>query len=260
MTDRSVLYTARNHIGVITINRPENRNSMDAETLNDFSEILEKIKDNRALRCLIITGSGTTFCGGADLKSSVVGDGSELTPDVLMEFYRPFMAVGSLEMPVIAAMNGHAVGGGFGLALHCDIRIAGRDIKMGANFSRLGIHAGMAVTYLLPRLVGTARACELLFTGKLITGSQALDMGLVNQATDQAQVMPRAMAMAEEIAKSAPAAVRMMKQSLYRELDWDPVRAAGLEALHQARTFAMDDAAEGIAALLEKRDPMFTGK
>ncbi|MCF6246017.1 MAG: enoyl-CoA hydratase-related protein [Desulfobacula sp.] len=118
----------------------------------------------------------------------------------------------------------------------------------------------MAVSYILPRLVGVARANELLFTGKTITGQAAARMGLINDAVNEDRVMDIALDLAREIAKSAPAAVQMMKQSIYRELDWQPVRAAEIEALHQARTFGMEDSKEGIAALLEKRAPNFKGK
>lgn len=184
MKDPAVLYHKDDTIGILTFNRPDNRNSMNQETLTEFTICINKIKKDKTLRCLIITGSGTTFCGGADLKNSIVGDGSVLSPDMLMDFYRPFLEIGQLKMPVIAAINGHAIGGGFGLSLLCDIRIAYRKARLGANFTRLGIHSGMAVSYILPRLVGVARACELLFTGKIITGETAALMGLVNDVVD----------------------------------------------------------------------------
>ena len=260
MQDRSILYHKEGTVGTLTFNRPDNRNSMDAETLEDFKTCVGKIERDPSLRCLIITGSGNTFCGGADLKNSIVADGSVLSPDVLMEFYRPFLTVGLLKIPVIAAINGHAIGGGFGLALLCDIRIVNSRAKLGANFARLGIHSGMAVSYILPRLAGISRACELLFTGKIFSGEQAVEMGLASEALHENEVLDKAVAIAREIAQSAPAAVQMMKQSVYSQLDWNPVRAACHESEYQARTFAMDDSKEGIAALLEKRQPEFTGK
>ncbi len=259
MKEKSILYDKKNTVGILQFNRPENRNSMDNETLADFESCIDEIKQDKNLRCLIITGSGTTFCGGADLTNSIIGDGSVLSPDVLMDFYRPFLEVGMLKIPVIAAINGHAIGGGFGLALLSDIRIANNKAKLGANFARLGIHSGMAVSYILPRLVGVARANELLFTGKIITGQTAAQTGLVNDAVNEDRVMDISLNLAREIAKSAPAAVQMMKQSIYRELDWQPVRAAEREALNQALSFGMDDSKEGIAALLEKRNPEFRG-
>jgi len=161
---------------------------------------------------------------------------------------------------VIGALNGHAIGGGFGLALVCDIRIANRDAKYGANFTKLGLHPGMATTYFLPRLVGVPRAAELLFTGRLVSGEEAAQLGLANYAVAEDQVLPRAQDLARDIASSAPIAVRWTKRSLYQNADWDPVPAAYAEAHAQSRTLETDDSKEGVKALLEKRAPMFRGR
>jgi enoyl-CoA hydratase/carnithine racemase len=165
-----------------------------------------------------------------------------------------------LEVPAIAAMNGHAVGGGFGLALACDLRFAAREGRYGANFARLGIHPGLAVSYLLPRLVGVARAADLLFTGRLIDGDEATAMGLVNEALPGDRVLARALAVAGQIAANAPIAVRMTKRSLYEALDWRPREAAFREAFAQAVTLDTEDAREGVDALLGKREPSFRGR
>lgn len=260
MENPAVLYDTQGGIGRLTLNRPENRNSMDAELLPAFREALARAQADRELRCLVITGTGKSFCAGADFKSALVDTEGRLPHEIFASLYEPFLAVGDVPVPTVAAMNGHAIGGGFGLALMCDLRVARRDARYGANFARLGIHPGMATTYLLPRLVGLPRACELLFSGRLFDGDEALSMGLVNDTVAEAEVLPRAMALAEEIAASAPAAVRMMKDTIYRHLDWDPRRAARYEAHCQSRTFEMDDAREGIAALLEKRKPDFKGR
>ncbi len=260
MTDTPVKYVKTDKIGLISFNRPDSLNTLNREIFPAFREILCRIRADKDLRCLIITGSGTTFCGGADLKSGFEKNHGEFLSKALMEFYRPFLEIGSLKVPVIAAINGHAIGGGFGITLLCDIRVANRRAKMGANFARLGLHSGMAVSYILPRLVGLARANELLFTGRIITGEEAVAMGLVNYAVNREEVLAKAMALAEEIAQSAPAAVQMMKRSVYEGLDWNPVRAAAMEAQNQARTFEMDDSKEGISAVLEKRTPNFTGQ
>jgi len=161
---------------------------------------------------------------------------------------------------VIGALQGHAIGGGFGLALVCDIRVANRDARFGANFTKLGIHPGMATTYILPRLVGLPRAAELLFAGRIVTGAEAAELGMVNHAVAEADVMPRALELAREIAGCAPIAVRWTKRSLYRNYGWDPVSAAEGEAHAQSRTFETEDSKEGVAALLEKRAPVFKGR
>ncbi|MCM2284169.1 MAG: enoyl-CoA hydratase/isomerase family protein [Desulfobacula sp.] len=260
MTDTLVTYTQKDKIGLISFNRPDKLNTLNREIIPSFREIIGRIRSDKELRCLIITGSGTTFCGGADLKSGFEKNHGEFLSEALMEFYRPYLEIGSIKVPVIAAINGHAIGGGFGITLLCDIRVADRKAKMGANFTRLGLHSGMAISYILPRLVGLARANELLFTGRLITGEEAAALGLVNYAVDKEAVMDKALALAKEIAQSAPAAVQMMKRSVYEGLDWNPVRAAAMEAQNQARTFEMEDAKEGISAVLEKRTPNFTGR
>ena len=175
-----VVYEVDGAIGVIRLNRPENRNSMDKETLPAFQEALARVEADADLRCLVITGSGSSFCGGADFKSGVLDADQEPLNERLMAVYQPFLDVGKIRIPVIGALNGHAVGGGLGLALMCDIRVACATAKYGANFARLGLHSGMAITYILPRLVGLARANELLFTGRIFTGEEALAMGLAN--------------------------------------------------------------------------------
>jgi enoyl-CoA hydratase/carnithine racemase len=233
---------------------------MTQEMGGAFQKILDQVKADRQLRCLIITGSGTTFCGGADLKSGFEKNRGPLLNEFLMDFYSPFLDIGTVKIPVIAAMSGHAIGGGLGIALMCDIRVANRKAKLGANFVRLGLHSGMAISYILPRLVGLPKANELLLTGRLITGETAAAMGLVNYAVAKDAVMETSMALADEISQSAPVAVRMLKRSIYRGLDWDPVKAAEMDVLNQARTFEMADSKEGIKALLEKRKPNFQGQ
>ena len=258
MKSPAVLYEKKDYIGLLTLNRPDNRNHMDTELLPLFELTLEKVTNDRDLRCLVITGSGKSFCAGADFNSSLNGMDNLLPHEIFMKMYEPFLAVGKLPMPTIAAMNGHAIGGGFGLALQCDMRIAKNNAKYGANFARLGLHPGMAISHILPRLAGVSKACELLFTGRLFTGREALAMGIVNYSEDN--VLEKAMELAVEIAAGTPKAVRMMKDTIYRSLSWDVEGAAQYEALCQSRTFEMDDAREGIAALLEKRPPVFKGK
>ena len=165
-----------------------------------------------------------------------------------------------VEVPTLAAMNGHAIGGGLGLALVCDLRVANREARYGANFARLGFHSGMAISYLLPRIVGVPAAADLLFSGRIVSGAEAAALGLVHEAVPAAEVAAAARRRAEAVAACAPLAVRLMKQSLYRGLAWDPRSAARAEAFAQAATLATEDAREGIRALLEKREPRFEGR
>lgn len=255
-----VILEKENHVARIILNRPENRNSMDGEVMPAFLEAVGRVKSDPDVRCLIVTGTGKSFCAGADFKNAPGGDEHLLPHERLMAVYEPFLNVGDIRVPTIAAMNGHAIGGGFGLALICDIRIAERRSKYGANFVRLGLHSGMAVSYMLPRLIGLPRAGELLYTGRLIDGEAAERIGLANYVADGEEVRTKAAAIAEEIAAAAPAAVRMIKQSVYRGMQWEPRRAAESESHRQSRSLETEDAGEGISALLEKRQPDFKGK
>ncbi|MCP4752768.1 MAG: enoyl-CoA hydratase/isomerase family protein [Proteobacteria bacterium] len=260
MSEAPVLFEIKDGIAQIMINRPENRNSMDGETMPAFLDAIGQVKENGDIRCLIVTGSGKSFCAGADFKSGSVMAGDNLPHENLLNVYGPFLKIQEIKVPTIAAMNGHAIGGGFGLALICDIRVASRVSKYGANFARLGIHTGMAISYMLPRIVGMPTANELLFTGRLIDGEKALEIGLTNYAVDPEAVLDKSWELAREIASCAPAAVRMIKRSVHRGLGWDPAGAAEIEAHCQSRTFEMEDSKEGIAAMLEKREPVFKGR
>jgi enoyl-CoA hydratase len=274
MAEAPVLYEVEGGIATITLNRPENRNSMTPDLMAAFRACVARGAADRSLRAVVLHGRGPSFCAGADFRSAspvsaptgtsgtgASGDEPPL-PDYerLFRTYEPFLEVFDLPVPTIAALNGHAVGGGFGLALVCDLRIANREARYGANFARLGFHSGMAISYLLPRIVGVPLAADLLFTGRLVTGTEAAAMGLVHEATAPEDVLPAAQARARAIAACAPEAVRLMKRSLYQGAGWDPRPAARAEAFAQAATMRGEDAREGIRALLEKREPRFSGR
>ena len=260
MSEPAVLYEVSDRVGEITLNRPENRNSMTNDVLEGLREAVAAAKADTDLRCVIVTGRGKSFCAGADFKSQVQRDQGQLPNERSFAMYSPFLSLLELEVPVVGALNGHAVGGGLGLAVVCDIRIANRDAKYGANFVRLGLHPGMATTYILPRLVGLPRALELLLTGRIVEGTEAERIGLVNYAVPAEEVLPKSREIAREIATAAPIAVRMCKRSIYENVDWDPVRAARGEAHAQSRTLETEDSQEGIRALLEKRAAEFRGR
>jgi len=260
MSDLPVLVDIKGKVLQITLNRPDNRNMMNHEVLPAFREAITQARDNKSLRCLIITGSGNSFCSGADFRSDIHGDEPCLPHESILNFYQPFLSILKIEVPVIAAMNGHAIGGGLGLALVSDIRIANKNSKYGANFVRLGLHSGMAISYMLPRIVGLPIANELLYTGRLFNGDKALEIGLANYSLEGVEVIEKAWELAREIEANAPVAVKMIKRSIYRGFDWNPINAAEMEAHCQSRTSEMEDAKEGIAALLEKRKPEFQGR
>lgn len=255
----AVRYERHGLVGEIVLDRPDNRNSMTPELLGAFAEASASARADREARCVIVRGEGSCFSAGADFKATLQLEGG-LPHERSYAMYAPFLSLLDVEVPVIGALNGHAVGGGFGLALVCDIRIASRDARYGANFTRLGLHSGMAISYLLPRLVGSSRACEMLFTGRLVSGEEAERIGLVSRAVAADAVVPEARSLAEEIAASAPLVVRSTKEAIRRGLGWDPKAAARLEAPIQAESLRTEDAKEGMSALLEKRTPKFLGR
>ncbi|PKN56297.1 MAG: hypothetical protein CVU56_16765 [Deltaproteobacteria bacterium HGW-Deltaproteobacteria-14] len=263
MQGDAVSYERDGHVGIITLDRPDNRNSMTAELLEAFAAATARAVADGEVRCVIITGRGNCFSAGADLRAQIQGgdDGKPRMPhEKSFAMYTAFLRVLDLEVPVIAAMQGHAVGGGFGLALLSDIRVANEDAKYGANFARLGLHSGLGISYLLPRLVGASAAAELLFTGRLVSGAEAARIGIASRALPGDAVLAAAREVASEIAAAAPAAVRMMKRSLYQALGWDVRGAALAEAYAQAATVETADFREGMDALLAKRAPHFTGR
>ncbi len=255
----AVRYHRDGHVGVLTLDRPDNRNSMTSELLAAFSQASAAARADGEVRCVVVTGTGKCFSSGADFKSTGAQGTTGAPSERSFAMYEPFLSLLDLAVPVVGALNGHAVGGGFGLALVCDLRIGALDAKYGANFARLGLGPGMAISYLLPRLVGVARASELLFTGALVDGAEAARIGLLNRAVATDEVLLVAMELARTIAANAPLAVRATKRAIQRGLDLHVRDAARLEAYAQAETVATSDAREGIAALLAKRDPEFTG-
>ncbi|MBA3458716.1 MAG: enoyl-CoA hydratase/isomerase family protein [Deltaproteobacteria bacterium] len=257
----AVRYESRDQIGVITLNRPDNRNSMTPELLDAFADASERARTDASIRVVIVTGTGPCFSSGADFKSTLQREGDHREPhERSFAMYEPFLSLLELRVPVIGALNGHTVGGGFGLSLVCDLRIGALEAKYGANFVKLGLAPGMSISYLLPRLIGMARASELLLTGRLVAGDEAERLGILNRAVTASEVLPSALDLARTIAANAPFAVQETKLAIRRGLGLDAVGAARAEAHVQAASIAMDDAREGISALLAKREPTFTGR
>lgn len=248
----AVLVERRGATAEVTLNRPDNRNAMTPELLADFGSALDEVAAMRGVRAMIIAGTGTSFCSGADFRSTLLDD-----VDGHYDVYAPFLRVLDIDVPVIAAMSGHAVGGGFGLSLLCDIRIATADARYGANFVRLGLSPGMAISYLLPRLVGLPLAMEYLLTGRLFDGATGLRIGYANHAVPAAEVLPMARGIADQIVAASPAAVRITKRMVRDGLGAAAIERARTEATEQTHMAGLPDFAEGVAALLERRSPVF---
>jgi enoyl-CoA hydratase len=213
----SVLTDIKDGVATITLNEPERRNPMSVEIMAGFASAIADVRANDEVRAVVVTGAPPAFCAGADLKNP--GPAADAGPDRLAArerlraFYAQFQCLFDAEVPTIAAVNGAAVGGGLGLALCADIRIFADDAKIAANFAKIGIHPGMATTYLLPSIVGRPAAAEIFFTGKFFDGREAERLGL-GTSLPKDEVLPAAQAMAAEIASNQPGIIRMIKKAL----------------------------------------------
>ena len=214
------------------------------------------------MRAVVVTGEGSAFCSGGD--TSWIASEPDATVDDLrrrmLPFYRAWLAIRSLEVPTIAAVNGAAIGAGLCLALACDIRYAATSARLGAPFVRLGMHPGMAATWSLPEVVGPAAARDLLLTGRLVGADEALRLGLVSRVIDDATFLDEVLAVAADVAATAPIASRLTKLALADGGHATYDAALQWEALAQPVTLATEDLQEGIRAAREKRPPAFRGR
>jgi enoyl-CoA hydratase len=256
-------------VAVLTLNDPERLNAMSEAMGGAIQAAVASLKDDPALRAVVLTGAGRAFSAGGDLDMLVrmtqAGNADRGGPTraahraFMGRFYRMYLSVRDVPVPTIAALNGPAIGAGLCVALACDLRIAARDAKLGLNFTKLGIHPGMAATWTLPRLVARAQAAELIYTGRLIDGEEAARIGLANRALARDEVLPAALALAAEIAAAAPVAVRGAKRSLARSEEAAIDAQLDQEAAEQALCYESADLLEGLAAVREKRAPRFAG-
>ncbi|EAX47963.1 Enoyl-CoA hydratase/isomerase [Thermosinus carboxydivorans Nor1] len=257
---QNLLYEFDGGIGIITINRPKALNALNGATMRELNELLDVIAQDPSVKVVIITGSGEkAFVAGADITemqsmSAIEGrNWGKLGQAV-------FDKLENLPQPVIAAVNGFALGGGCELAMACDIRIASDKAKFGQPEVTLGITPGFAGTQRLPRLVGKGRAKELLFTGDMIDAAEAYRIGLVNKVVPPEELMAAAKAMAQKIMSRAPMAVQLCKAAVNEGMDMDLQSAVAYEAEVFGLCFATADQKEGMAAFVEKRKANFTGK
>jgi len=247
-------------IMVLKLNLPEALNPMTQEMSLEFCQAIEQIGGDPEIKGLILTGSGEAFSAGGNLK--VMLERTKVPPfrhkEETRQFYRRFLSIRNLKIPTIAAVNGYAIGAGACLVLACDMRIASEKAKFGFTFVKIGMHPGMAATYLLPRLVGTAKAYELLATGEIIDAAEAYRIGMVSQVVKAEELMPSAQGLLKKITSMPMVAVKTMKESIYINFEEASIETAlDREAAHQTLTFTTGDIKEGIAATLEKRKAKF---
>lgn len=248
-------------IGHLQLAHPGKLNAM-SEALGDaFAAKVEEAKRAQGLRVLLLSGEGKAFSAGGDLAFlQARAKGAAADNEATMRaFYARFLCLRELACPTVALVHGRATGAGLAMALACDVVLVAEDALLSLNFVRLGLSPGMGATYTLPRLVGPQKAAALLLTGEELTGQEAVAWGLALKAVPPERLLPEGQALAEAIAKNAPLAVRLTKEALRANAQASLPEALGREALAQAAAYASADYAEGLAALLGKRTPRFTG-
>ncbi len=257
MQFNNLLFAVDGAIATITINRPKALNALNKETLEEMLRCFQGIADNKAIRVVIITGGGEkAFVAGADIAFMENLDVLTARQFALLG-QRVLSTLENLPQPVIAAVNGFALGGGCELALACDIRLASDNARFGQPEVNLGVLPGFAGTQRLPRLIGKGPANGLLFTGDIIDAAEAYRLGLVNRVVSQEQLLQTCREMAEKIASRGPVAVRLCKDAVNSGMEMDLARACQYEADQFALCFASPEQKEGMRAFLEKRPPQF---
>ncbi len=245
---------------MLTLALPERRNAMTEELTAAWAEAVSRLAGDRSVRAVVVTGEGTAFCAGGDL-SWIDAGGAEVDAlrTKMRAFYLTWLSIRDLEVPVIAAVNGPAIGAGLCLALACDLRYAAPTARFGAPFAALGMHPGMAASYLLPEAVGTPRAREMLYTGKIYGAEEAAEIGLINGVLPAERLVDDVVATAAKVAGMAPVAMRLTKAAL-RHGPRSYIEAIEWEAVAQPITMATADMREGLAAQGERRKPTFEGR
>jgi enoyl-CoA hydratase len=249
-------------VAVLTFDRPEKRNAMTAELTAAWAAAVEELAGDRELRAVVVTGAGRAFCAGGDLSWLQAGPGASVDDlrAKMLPFYRAWLSIRRLEVPTIAAINGAAVGAGLALALACDLRYAVPEARLSVPFTGLGIHAGMATTWLLPEVAGLGVARELLLTGRVVTGAEAVGLGVVNRTFPAETFLDDVLAVAAGVAAQAPVATRLTKVALADGGHASLEDALRWESLAQPVTMATEDLVEGLAAAGERRRPQFRGR
>lgn len=255
-----VLEERKDQTAILTLNRPEVMNSFNFAMLRGLQEKIDAVRFDPDIRVVIITGAGDkAFCAGADLKERATLSDIQVK-EFIFTIRNLFTAVEYLPKPVIAAVNGVALGGGTELALACDIRIAASSATMGLTETRLAIIPGAGGTQRLPRLVGRGKAKELIFTGRRVGADEALQIGLVNKVVPSEKLMEACLEMAAMICETGPIAIQQAKYAINYGLETDLHTGLAIESNAYWITIPTEDRLEGLAAFREKRKPVYKGK
>ncbi len=254
MEFKNIILETKEGVGIVKMNRPNAMNALNSQTLGELQQAISQLRDDDSVKVVVITGEGKAFVAGADIAEM-----KDMSKEQAQSFSKNgqmvFDLIASLEKPVIAAVNGFALGGGCELAMACDIRIASDKAKMGQPEVNLGVIPGFAGTQRLSRLVGTAKAKELIFTADMVDAQTALSIGLVNQVVPAEQLMDTCMEMAKKIGSKGPLAVKLAKKVIDKGIEARLNEGSEIESREFGECFASGQAKEGMSAFLEKRRP-----
>jgi 2-(1,2-epoxy-1,2-dihydrophenyl)acetyl-CoA isomerase len=264
MEYKCLIYEVEENIATLTMNRPERLNALGDTLRTDLHEAITTASGDPNVRAIILTGAGRGFCSGGDVKAMNEAKQRQASSP-MMDKIAPsrdltVLAMRDAPKPIIAAINGPAAGAGMNIALGCDIRIASSTARFGETFVKRGLHVDWGGTYFLPRIVGMAKACELIFTGDIIDAEEALALGMVSQVVEPEALMDTVRALARRIAAGPPIAIRLAKRALYHNQECDLRAALEYETYAQNICRETEDASEGIRAFVEKRLPNFKGQ
>jgi len=247
----NVLYEVKDHVAIITLNRPDSLNALNLDLLGDLDKVISQAENDLDVYVLIITGAGRSFVAGADIMQM-----KDLEPNEAKTFGKygssVFSKIEAISKPVIAAVNGFALGGGCELAMACDIRVAGTKAKFGQPEVSLGVIPGFGGTQRLPRIVGLAKAKELIYTGQTVSAEEALRIGLVNHVVPDDELMSQAMELAVKIARNAQIAVRQSKMAINKGMQCDVLTGMAIEMQAFALCFSTEDQKEAMTAFVDK--------
>ena len=262
MNQPHVIYEIRDHIAIITLNRPQFKNAFSPEMINLWNQFLKDARADDEVRVIVLTGKGDAFCSGGDIREMAEGKlrSWDMKNFVWEGVHRIVLTLEDLDKPVIAAINGAAMGAGMDMALMCDLRVCSDKARLAESYITLGLVPGDGGAYFLPRLVGVSKALELLLTGDHIGPKEALQLGLVNRVVPHERLMEETLALAGKIASRSPLAIRMMKRAVYQAHTSTLRTHLDYISSQMALVSETSDHREAARAFLEKREPRFRGE
>ena len=257
-----VLYEVKDHVAIITLNRPKAKNAFSIEMITLWNEYLKNARNDINVRVLIVTGKGDTFCSGGDIQEMAEGRlrSWDMKNFVWEGVHRIVLNLEDMDKPVIAAINGAAMGAGMDMAIMCDIRICSDRARFAESYVNMGVVPGDGGAYFLPRLIGISKALELLLTGDVINPGEALKLGIVNRVVPHEDLLNEAFRLSEKIAKKPPQAVRMIKRAVYQAQTSSLRSHLDYISSQLALLTETEDHVEAAKAFLERRKPVFTGR